>query len=208
MIEVKNLSFSYDGKRDIIKNCSLTLERGEVLGLVAPSGYGKSTLGKLIAGYIKAPRGTVLVDGKDIRDLKGFLPVQMVHQNPEKNVNITWKVGKILNEGWQVTGEIKEAFGIREQFLDKFPVELSGGELQRICLARVMGDPCKYLIADEVTSMLDTINQAEICKILLDFAKNKKVGILFISHNKALLDLIADRIIDLRDINKESYDRK
>ena len=56
--------------------------------------------------------------------------------------------------------------------------------------------------------MLDTINQAEICKILLDFAKNKKVGILFISHNKALLDLIADRIIDLRDINKESCDKK
>lgn len=208
MIEVKNLSFSYDGKRDIIKNVSLKLERGEVLGLVAPSGYGKSTLGKLMAGYIKVPRGTVFVDGKDIRDLKGFLPVQMVHQNPEKNVNITWKVGKILNEGWQVTGEIKEAFGIREEFLDKFPVELSGGELQRICLSRVMGDSCKYLIADEVTSMLDTINQAEICKILLDFAKNKKVGILFISHNKALLDLIADRIIDLREINKESYDRK
>lgn len=202
MLKVENLSFSYDGKVQILKDISFDLNPGEVLGLMAPSGYGKSTLGKLMAGYIKAQRGSVTVDGKDINDLRGFLPVQMVHQAPEKNVNIRWKVEKILNEGWQVDEDVKEKFGIEDSFLKKFPTELSGGELQRVCLARVLGRETKYLIADEVTTMLDSITQAQICHLLIYFAKKHKLGILFISHNKDLVEVVSDRIIDLKDINK------
>lgn len=202
MLKVENLSFSYDGKVQILKDISFDLNHGEVLGLMAPSGYGKSTLGKLMAGYIKAQRGSVTVDGKDINDLRGFLPVQMVHQAPEKNVNIRWKVEKILNEGWQVDEDVKEKFGIEDSFLKKFPTELSGGELQRVCLARVLGRETKYLIADEVTTMLDSITQAQICHLLIHFAKKHKFGILFISHNKDLVEVVSDRIIDLKDINK------
>lgn len=202
MLRVENLSFSYDEKKKILKNVSLSLKPGEILGLMAPSGFGKSTLGKLMAGYIKAPRGAVTVDGKDINDLKGFLPVQMVHQAPEKNVNIRWKVEKILNEGWQVNSDVKEKFGIEDSFLDKFPTELSGGELQRVCIARVLSKDTKYLIADEVTTMLDSISQAQICHLLIHFAKKHGMGILFISHNQALLEAVADRIVDLTDINK------
>ena len=202
MLRVENLSFSYDGKKKILKDVSLSLKLGEILGLMAPSGFGKSTLGKLMAGYIKAPRGAVTVDGKDINDLKGFLPVQMVHQAPEKNVNIRWKVEKILNEGWQVNSDVKEKFGIEDSFLDKFPTEISGGELQRVCIARVLSKDTKYLIADEVTTMLDSISQAQICHLLIHFAKKHGMGILFISHNQALLEAVADRIVDLTDINK------
>lgn len=202
MLSVKNLSFSYDGRVQILKNVSFDLNPGEILGLMAPSGYGKSTLGKLMAGYIKAPRGSVSLDGVDINDLRGFLPVQMVHQAPEKNVNIRWKVDKILNEGWQVDKDVKEKFGIEDSFLNKFPTELSGGELQRICLARVLAKKTKYLIADEVTTMLDSITQAQICHLLIHFAKKHHIGILFISHNKALVDAIADRAIDLKEINQ------
>ena len=202
MLRVENLSFSYDGKKKILKDVSLSLKPGEILGLMAPSGFGKSTLGKLMAGYIKAPRGAVTVDGKDINDLKGFLPVQMVHQAPEKNVNIRWKVEKILNEGWQVNSDVKEKFGIEDSFLDKFPTELSGGELQRVCIARVLSKNTKYLIADEVTTMLDSISQAQICHLLIHFAKKHGLGILFISHNQALLEAVADRIVDLTEINK------
>lgn len=202
MLKVENLSFSYNGKVQILKDISFDLNPGEVLGLMAPSGYGKSTLGKLMAGYIKAQRGSVTVDGKDINDLSGFLPVQMVHQAPEKNVNIRWKVEKILNEGWQVDEDVKEKFGIEDSFLKKFPTELSGGELQRVCLARVLGRETKYLIADEVTTMLDSITQAQICHLLIHFAKKHKLGILFISHNKDLVEVVSDRIIDLKDINK------
>ena len=202
MLKVENLSFSYDGKNEILKNVSLEVKPGEVLGLMAPSGFGKSTLGKLMAGYIKAPIGTVTVDGLDINDLRGFLPVQMVHQAPEKNVNIRWKVGKILNEGWEVDPDVKEKFGIENSFLNKFPTELSGGELQRICIARVLSKDTKYLIADEVTTMLDSISQAQICHLLIHFAKKHGLGILFISHNKALVEKVADRVVDLTEINK------
>lgn len=202
MLRVENLSFSYDGKKKILKDVSLSLKPGEILGLMAPSGFGKSTLGKLMAGYIKAPRGAVTVDGKDINDLKGFLPVQMVHQAPEKNVNIRWKVEKILNEGWEVNFDVREKFGIEDSFLDKFPTELSGGELQRVCIARVLSKDTKYLIADEVTTMLDSISQAQICHLLIHFAKKHGLGILFISHNQALLEAVADRIVDLTEINK------
>lgn len=202
MLSVENLSFSYDGKVEILKDVSLELNRGEILGLMAPSGYGKSTLGKLMAGYLKVDRGKITVDGADINDLKGFLPVQMVHQAPEKNVNIRWKVEKILNEGWQVNRDVKEKFGIEDSFLKKFPTELSGGELQRICIARVLSSETKYLIADEVTTMLDSITQAQICHLLKHFAKEHDLGILFISHNEPLIDAIADRKIDLKEINK------
>lgn len=202
MLKVENLNFSYDGKNEILKNVSLEVKPGEVLGLMAPSGFGKSTLGKLMAGYIKAPKGTVTVDGLDINDLRGFLPVQMVHQAPEKNVNIRWKVEKILNEGWEVDSDVKEKFGIENSFLNKFPTELSGGELQRICIARVLSKDTKYLIADEVTTMLDSISQAQICHLLIHFAKKHGLGILFISHNKALVNKAADRVVDLTEINK------
>lgn len=202
MLKVENLNFSYDGKNEILKNVSLEVKPGEVLGLMAPSGFGKSTLGKLMAGYIKAPKGTVTVDGLDINDLRGFLPVQMVHQAPEKNVNIRWKVGKILNEGRDVDSDVKEKFGIENSFLNKFPTELSGGELQRICIARVLSKDTKYLIADEVTTMLDSISQAQICHLLIHFAKKHGLGILFISHNKALVEKVADRVVDLTEINK------
>lgn len=202
MLSVENLSFSYDGKVEILKDLSLKLDRGEILGLMAPSGFGKSTLGKLMSGYLKAEKGKIAVDGLDINDLSGFLPVQMVHQAPEKNVNIRWKVEKILNEGWEVNEDVKEKFGIEESFLKKFPTELSGGELQRICIARVLSSETKYLIADEVTTMLDSITQAQICHLLKHFAKEHNLGILFISHNEALIDAIADRKINLKEINK------
>lgn len=202
MLSVENLSFSYDGKVEILKDLSLKLDRGEIVGLMAPSGFGKSTLGKLMAGYLKSEKGKIAVDGLDINDLSGFLPVQMVHQAPEKNVNIRWKVEKILNEGWEVNEDVKEKFGIEESFLKKFPTELSGGELQRICIARVLSSETKYLIADEVTTMLDSITQAQICHLLKHFAKEHNLGILFISHNEALIDAIADRKINLKEINK------
>ena len=202
MLSVENLSFSYDGKNQILKDVSLEIARGEIVGLMAPSGFGKSTLGKVMAGYLKVERGKITVDGVDINDLSGFLPVQMVHQAPEKNVNIRWKVEKILNEGWQVNDDVREKFGIEDSFLKKFPTELSGGELQRICIARVLSSETKYLIADEVTTMLDSITQAQICHLLRHFVKKHDLGILFISHNEALIDAICDRKIDLKEINK------
>ncbi len=200
MLEVKNLSFSYE--RPILENINLQLNSGEILGLMAPSGYGKSTLGKIISGYLKQDKGQVLIDGKKIEDFKSFRPVQMVHQNPEKSVNIRWKVDKILNEGWKVSEDVKEKLGIENFWLEKWPTELSGGELQRICIARILSPQTKYLIADEITTMVDAITQVQLLEVLRHFAKKHGMGILFITHNKDLINIFTERQIDLRQINK------
>lgn len=205
MIEVKNLSFSYN-KKPIINNISFEIRDDEIVGLVAPSGYGKSTLGKIISGYIRDYAGDIIVDGKNISDISGFFPVQMVHQSPEKNVDNRWKIRKILNEGWKVDKKTKEELGIEEFWLDKFPVELSGGELQRVLIARILSPNTKYIVADEISTMLDSITQLKIMKVLKDINKKINIGILLISHNKSLVEKMSDRIIDLEYINNKSRD--
>lgn len=205
MIEVKNLSFSYN-KKPIINNISFEIRDDEIVGLVAPSGYGKSTLGKIISGYIRDYAGDIIVDGKNISDISGFFPVQMVHQSPEKNVDNRWKIRKVLNEGWNVDKKTKEELGIEEFWLDKFPVELSGGELQRVLIARILSPNTKYIVADEISTMLDSVTQLKIMKVLKDINKNRNIGILLISHNKSLVEKMSDRIIDLECINNKSRD--
>ncbi|MDY2986666.1 MAG: ATP-binding cassette domain-containing protein [Peptoniphilus sp.] len=202
MIKLENVCFSYDKTTPIIKNLSLELDENEILGIVAPSGYGKSTLGQLMSGYLRPNSGKILVDGEDIEKLQGFLKVQMIHQHPEKSINPNWKVSKILNEGWNVSEEVIKSFGIKDFWLRNFPNELSGGELQRICIARVMHEDTKYLVADEITSMLDAITQVKLLEELINYVRQRKIGMLFISHNYALIDKISDRIIDLKEINK------
>ncbi|WP_297281236.1 ABC transporter ATP-binding protein [uncultured Anaerococcus sp.] len=196
MIELKNISFSYD-KREIFKNINLTLSPKELIIITAPSGYGKSTLGKVISGYLKPDTGQVIVDGKNILDYEGYLPVQMAFQHPEKAVNRRWKIGKILNEGWDVNKDVVEKFGIKDYWLDKYPQELSGGELQRICLARIMSNDTKYLVLDEITTMVDAITQVQLFEVLEHFRLEHKMGIILISHNRKLIEILDGKVIDL-----------
>lgn len=196
MIELKNISFSY-GKREIFKNINLTLSPKELIIITAPSGYGKSTLGKVISGYLKPDTGEVIVDGKNILDYEGYLPVQMAFQHPEKAVNRRWKIGKILNEGWDVNKDVVEKFGIKDYWLDKYPQELSGGELQRICLARIMSNDTKYLVLDEITTMVDAITQVQLFEVLEHFRLEHNMGIILISHNRKLIERLDGKVIDL-----------
>lgn len=170
-LEVKNLGFYYQKNNWIIKDVNLTVNQGEIVGIVAPSGYGKTTLGKIIAGYIKPVTGEVLLNGKNISETKGFNPIQMAHQHPEKSINIRWKINKILNEGWEVSKDIKDKFGIKEEWLNRWPTELSGGELQRICISRILSSNTQFLIADEITTMIDAITQVQLCNVLMDLSK-------------------------------------
>lgn len=196
MIELKNISFSYE-KREIFKNINLTLSPKQLIIITAPSGYGKSTLGKIISGYLKPDSGEVIVDGKSIFDYEGYLPVQMAFQHPEKSVNRRWKIGKILNEGWDVNKDVVEKFGIKDYWLDKYPQELSGGELQRICLARIMSNDTKYLVLDEITTMVDAITQVQLFEVLEHFRLEHNMGIILISHNRKLIERLDGKVIDL-----------
>lgn len=201
-LKIENISFRYNDKSPwILKDINMKIESGERVGIIAPSGYGKSTLAKIIAGYENPTCGKILIDGKEINK-NGFCPVQMIHQHPELSVNPRWKMEKILNECWNTDDKMLEKLGIEKEWLKRWPAELSGGELQRFCIARVLSPDTKFLICDEITTMLDVISQAQIWKALIEIADEKDYGMLIITHNMHLAERICTRIIDLRDINR------
>lgn len=201
-LNVKNISFRYSEKSPwILKNVNLEISSGERVGIVGPSGYGKSTLSKILAGYENPTEGEILLDGKSIKK-RGFCPIQMIHQHPELSVNPRWKMEKILKESWNPDDEMLAKFGIEKDWLKRWPKELSGGELQRFCIARVLSPETKFLICDEITTMLDVISQAQIWNVLLEIAKEKNYGMIIVTHNMELAKKVCTRIIDLREINR------
>lgn len=189
----KNLSFKYEDK-EIFKNFNIEVKKGELVGLQGYSGSGKTTLGKILAGYIQESDGQVLIDGvKKEKYLKSFYPVQIVHQHPEKSLNNRWKMKDVLDESNLDKKYLMDLFGIREEWLDRWPIELSGGELQRFCIARAFHKDTKYIIADEITTMLDAITQAKFWKKIVKICRQRDIGLLMISHEKDLIDKICDR---------------
>jgi len=154
----------------------------------------------IIAGILKPSKGTILVDGKEL-EKEGYCSVQLIYQHPEKATNPKWKMDKILNEGWIVDNETIKKMGIKNYWLTRWPQELSGGELQRFCITRALGPKTKYLIADEITTMLDALTQVKIWKNLIIAAKEKNIGMIVVTHNKFLADRICDRIISLENLN-------
>lgn len=200
-LSIENINFRYTEKSPwILKDVNLKVESGERVGIIGPSGYGKSTLSKIIAGYEKPTSGKILIDGKPISE-KGFCPVQMIHQHPELSVNPRWKMDKVLNESWQPDDKMLKRFGIEKEWLKRWPNELSGGELQRFCITRVLAPETKFLICDEITTMLDVISQAQIWNVLLGIAEEKDYGMLIVTHNMELAKRVCTRIVDLREIN-------
>jgi peptide/nickel transport system ATP-binding protein len=200
-LEAKNVHFRYTDKSPwILKDVSLTVEEGESVGIIGPSGYGKSTLARILAGYEKPSSGQVLIDGKPMNDA-GYCPIQMIYQHPELAVNPRWKMAKTLNEAWTPDDELLAKMGIEKEWLNRWPSELSGGELQRFCIARVLGPQTRMLLCDEITTMLDVITQAQVWNILTDIAKERKMGMIVITHNMALAKRVCTRIIELPEIN-------
>lgn len=200
-LEAKNIYFRYDRKQPwILENCSVRVDRGECLAISAPSGYGKTTLAMLLSGYIKPVKGEILIDGKVLPE-KGVCPVQLIHQHPEKAINPRWRLKRVLEESGKIDADVLHAFGIEHEWLDRFPRELSGGELQRFCVARALMSGADYLICDEISTMLDVITQAQIWNVVLEEAKKRNIGLIAVTHNMHLAKKIATRIIDLQNRN-------
>ena len=196
-LEGKNLFFRYDRKKPwILEDVSIKIEKGQRLAVSAPSGYGKTTLALLLAGDLEPVKGEILLDGRPL-PRKGFCPVQLIYQHPEKAINPRWRLRRILEESGQRKEEVLDAFGIERNWLDRFPRELSGGELQRFCVARALLSGADYLICDEVSTMLDAITQAQLWKVILEEARRREMGILAITHNQHLARRIAEKTIDL-----------
>jgi peptide/nickel transport system ATP-binding protein len=199
-LKAENISFGYKRDQLILNNMNISLNRGEVLGLIGDSGSGKSTLCKILADYETNYLGKVSIDGKEIPSKK-YNPVQLVFQHPEKAVNPKWKMKEILNEGHNVSQDVLDSFGIKRNWLNRWPNELSGGELQRFALARALGPETKYLIADEITTMLDAITQAQIWNTVLRIVQEMNIGVLVVSHEKKLIERLCHDVIYFDEIN-------
>ncbi|MCZ3365327.1 MULTISPECIES: ABC transporter ATP-binding protein [Methanobacterium] len=196
----EDISFGYKKNKLILNDVNISLKSGEVLGLIGDSGSGKSSLCKILSGYENRYHGNVSIDGNEIQPNR-YNPVQLVFQHPEKAVNPKWKMNDILNEGHDVSNEILQSFGIKRAWLNRWPNELSGGELQRFALARALGPQTKFLIADEITTMVDAITQAQIWNTILDIAEEQNIGVLVVSHEKDLIKQLCQDILYLDDIN-------
>lgn len=201
LLKAENINFKYGGDKYILNDINLSVNNNEIVGIVAPSGFGKTTLAKILAGYIKPDKGKVVLEGFK-KKKNDFNPIQLIFQHPEKSVNPKWKMRKILNEAYEVSDEMIESMGIKEEWLNRWPSELSGGELQRFCVLRALSPKTKFLIADEMTTMLDAITQAQIWNVVIDYCKKNSIGLIVISHDKDLVNIVCDRVINLEK-NKE-----
>jgi len=196
VLEARDLRFRY--RRDdpwVVDGVDLCVEPGEVVGLRGPSGRGKTTVARLLAGYLAPDRGRVLVDGAPL--VRGGQPVQLVSQHPELAVDPRWRLAEILAEAGPVDADLLDALSIARGWLDRYPHELSGGELQRVTVARALLSGATYVVADEVSAMLDPITQAQIWHVLLDRVRRGGIGLVAICHDDPLLDVVAGRVVDL-----------
>lgn len=199
MLELRNVTFYYRNRKHtpVISKFSLSIDSGERVGLTGTSGRGKTTLCRLMAGYESPKSGEILLDGKAVGEYKGICPVQMIWQHPETAVDPLLRLGDTLREAGEPDERILEELGIRPEWMSRFPSELSGGELQRFCLARALRPETQYLLCDEITAMLDLVSQARIWEFLIRESEKRKIGLLVVSHSEALLKKVCTRVTGL-----------
>lgn len=209
LLSIRGLTVDYDSFR-AVASVDLTLYEGETLALVGPSGSGKTTLAKAVMGLVEPVEGEVSVEQKKVvrRDKGFYRRVQMVFQNPWESMSHRLSVQAIVHEPLDIQGlgtateraaKVKQVLEEVElpsdnDFLDRYPHQLSGGELQRVAIARALVLDPKLLIADEATSRLDVSIQAKVLRLLLDIQEQRGLGMLFITHDIALARKVADRI--------------
>lgn len=186
----------------------------ETVALVGESGSGKSTLGKILLMLIKPDAGRVIFDGKDLTKLKGRelrkirAEMQLIPQHPDEALDPRWRIYDSIAEPLRIhklvssrteeeniVFELIKAVGLKEEHLERYPHELSGGELQRAVIARALALNPKFIVCDEPTSMLDISTQASIVRLLMDMQRKFGMSYLFITHDLELARVIADRIL-------------
>jgi len=187
-----------------VDSVSLEIGENEILALVGESGCGKSTLGRLMLALLKPTSGKVLYMGEDVWSLKGEKfkefrrNAQIVPQDPYSTLNpmkkvvsaltpplLHYKIARSRREARKMAGELLEMVGLSppEDFLERYPCRLSGGQLQRIAIARAISVRPKFIVADEAVSMLDASLRIEILDLLLDLQRKFKTAYLFITHD-------------------------
>lgn len=211
VLEVKHLNTYYrqdhsilsrkGNKKQILKDVSFTLERGDILGLVGESGSGKTTLCKAILGIVED------IDGEIVHYTKN---PQMIFQDPYSSLNPAKTVGWIMEEPLRLAGklnaaerkaavlEMLEKVGLSEEYAARRPWELSGGQRQRVCIGTALITRPKLVIADEPVSALDVTIQAQILRLLVDLKKEFDLSYLFITHDLNVMYQICNKVLVMR----------
>ena len=203
-LEARGLSFAYPCGRSLFQGLDLTIRPGERVALEAPSGTGKTTLCRLLSGYLEPTAGFVRIDGAPLAPVSRLhgqaSPVQLLWQHPEQAFDPRMRMGESLAEVSAGHGELESlrcAFGVRDEWLSRLPHELSGGELMRFAMVRALATRPSYLIADEATAMLDAVTQAELWHVLLDLQGRDGWGLVLVSHSPDLVRRVATRRVRL-----------
>lgn len=215
ILEIKNLKkVFYKNKVPFtaVNDISFEMKKGECLGLVGESGCGKSTTAKLITHLIKPDGGSILINGKEILDVKGkslkelYQDVQMVFQMPQDSFDPRRSLGDGIMESMRNRGmkkaearermmELLRMVELEPEYAKRYPHEVSGGQCQRAAIARALSVEPKLIICDEATSALDVTVQAQIVELLGRLQREMGLSILLICHDLALVQALCDRVL-------------
>ena len=201
-LKAQNLGFSYSPGYWIFRHLQLQIESGQKIALLGPSGCGKSTLAKVLAQFYQPQEGQIYLNQNNL-PAKGFCPVQYIGQNPEKMMNPRLKMAQVLQEAQQNKAQVWEDFAIPTEWLNRYPRELSGGELQRFAIARALAPGVQFVIADEITTMLDAISQAQIWQLLNKQIEDRHLGLLLITHDNNLAQRVCHESYSFFDLRKK-----
>ena len=211
LLIIENISktFKVDKNKELqaLKNINIRLKKGECIGIVGESGCGKSTLARIIVGIEKKTSGKIIFDNKEIDSISKIKDIQMIFQNPLSSFNPRMKIvdymWEPLRNYFKLSKKdsiplIKKSLidvGLDENALEKYPHEFSGGQLQRITIARAIIIKPKLIVCDEITSALDVSVQKQILELLKKLQKDLGLSYLFIGHDLAVVQDISQKIV-------------
>jgi len=219
LLSVEGLNKSYSVRRgwrktsrvDAVADASFAVSPGEFVGIVGESGSGKSTIGRLIMGLEAADSGTITLDGAALSNSKEdwrrrIASIQFVFQDPRSALNPRRRVLSLTTQSWEAkpflqtdrkrrARELMEDVGLSPDMIERYPRQMSGGQRQRVNIARALCEMPKLLIADEIVSGLDVLVQAQILNLLLALRKEHNIGLLFISHDLAVVRYLCSRVL-------------
>ena len=217
LLKVNNLRKVFPKtKETAVDGVDFSIHKGEILGLVGESGCGKSTLAKVILRLIGVDEGSVFYKGKDLskisyKNMRSMRKkLQIIFQDPYMSLDPRMRIGEILEEVYIIHEnlskdkrkvkviELLEMVGLSESYFNRLPKEISGGEKQRIGIARALATDPEFIICDEPISSLDISIQAQILNLLMSLQKRKNLTYLFISHDLGVIASICDRLIVMR----------